>query len=343
MALQQQPAVPNPIDAAIAKGKKQRNDGHFGESLKAFEWASQAAHQIGNTDSEAKALIFLSDSQIRLFQYRPALESAQRARQLALQAKDNFLAGLAANDLATIYTQFGDFPLAEQEAADSVRLVQESPRRDAVARALLNYASIQLGQDEISKGEKSSDRAIAVAQQAGLPALEALAWDYRGTSLLLEGDISEAETALDKALAIRLRIHDRDGLALSQEHRAELELQKPKPDYSAALKWIDEAFASPSQSFKISPQYYPIHMRGRVLLGLGRSWEALAEFRRAVEAANTWREGALPGRRNQHPHSRAVARCLSRLRTLGRRTIPQEPRCQLGPAGGGSFSRKPRG
>jgi hypothetical protein len=88
---------------------------------------------------------------------------------------------------------------------------------------------------------------------------------------------------------------DRARLAINDEHQAELELAQNKPDYKRAKILIDSAFRAQNFVVKTVPQYYPLHIRAGVLLGLGLESAALAEFRRAVDAADLWRRGALPG------------------------------------------------
>jgi CHAT domain-containing protein len=163
-------------------------------------------------------------------------------------------------------------------------------------------ASVEILQGKTAEGKQSSQEAINAAQQAKLTSLEGMAWDYRGICLLRQAitsgnkaELAEAETALRKAYEIRRAISEKDGLAISDEHLAELELQKPKPDYSKALTLINEAFALPSNTFKITPQYYPLHIRGLILQKQNRTAEALVELRKAVNAADIWRRGALPG------------------------------------------------
>ncbi len=281
------------FDSAFAAGEKQKKSGRFAEALDIFSRAARLAHHAGDIDREAKALLRVGGCQIRLFQYGAALETLGTVRQLALQANDNFLAGAAAVNLSTIYTQLGDLALAAKEAQISVRLLEQCDHKDSLATALLNDASLELRQGELRAGIQSSDRAIAVAQQAGLPGVEAMAWDLRGISLLLAGDTSHASDALLKAYSARLKMHDEDGLAITEEHLAELYLKKG--DYPRALAFIRQVFASPSPNFKLNPQYYPLHVWGQILLRSGRTPEALVKLRLAVESANQWRQGALPG------------------------------------------------
>ena len=120
-----------------------------------------------------------------------------------------------------------------------------------------------------------------------------MARDLDGIVLVLGNHLTEGEQALSKAAAIQTGIHDTDHLAVTHEHFAELELRKH--NYASALKYIDQAFAANTPYFKRNAQYYPIHVRAQILLGLGRTSEALAEFKRAADSATEWRSNALPG------------------------------------------------
>ncbi len=251
------------------------------------------ARNVRDVGRDANAFLKISGCEIRLFQYRAAVGSAESARQLALQASNDGIAGGAAVNLSTIYTQLGDFLLAERYGAESVGLLEHAGRLDYLAKALLNYGSTQIRQGKNPAGIVAYDKAIKVAAEAKLPNLEAVAWDDRGILLLLENDIPQAERALNNAYAIWKASDDKDDLAIALEHLAELELKKGH--YVLALRQMDEAFASPSPSFKINPQFYPLHIRGQIYLGLHDESRALSEFRRAVDAADEWRKNALPG------------------------------------------------
>ena len=134
-----------------------------------------------------------------------------------------------------------------------------------------------------------------MAYQVGDPRLEALAWDILGAAFLRQNRVPAAQDAFTREYSLRIAIHDQDGLAITKEHLAELELAKSAPDYAKALRLINEAFASAGPAFKTSPQYYPIRIRAQILLKSGLKTEALSEFRRAVNSASQWRRGALPG------------------------------------------------
>lgn len=289
---QQNPPVANAFDAAIAEGKRERTSGRFEAASQAFQSAEKLARAGGDLHGRGLAMVSLGACEIRLFRYRAAVDSLETGGQLALQSNDNTLAGIAVTDVAAVYTLLGDFALAEKKQEEGIRLLSRSSRLDALGQAWLGLASLQMRNGKASEGKQSSDRAISVARNAKLASVEAFAWDLRGTSLLLHGDLGEAERALDNAYSIQESVHD-DALPFTFEHRAELESKKR--EYERALKDIDQALASPGPIFKSAPQYYPIHVRGQILLALGRKSEALSEFRRAVDAATTWRQSAMPG------------------------------------------------
>lgn len=279
------------IDAMIAEGRRLRAGGDFARAIEKLTFAANSADEIGDLDREAVALRENSICYGSLFQFRKTLELAQRSRELAERAKDGTAAGAAASVLSSTYRLLGDSPMAEKESEYAIGRLANSP--PFLVKALLSRAALQTQENRNAQALASASQAATVARQAGLTAIEGVAQDLSGTILLLQGRIPEAEASLNKAAAIQSQLHDTDDLAVTQEHLAELELKKA--NYATALKFIDQAFAAGSPSFKINPQYYPIHVRAQILLGLGRAHEALLEFRQAVDAANEWRSGTLPG------------------------------------------------
>lgn len=285
-------AALNRIQAEIVQGGTERNQGRLLLASETFGRAAQEAETAGDVRTEAKALMLRGACEIDLFQYRQALISLARARQLAFQEQDITVEGGVALNLSSAYEMLGDFSAARSEAEQAVQALQRSTRQDYLIKALLNLANIQSDQGDLNSAIAAYDRAGTLAHRAGRPDSESLALDERGISLVLAHRLPEAEAALSQAKTIRVRYHD-ENLAFSIEHLAELELVKGH--YVAGLKLIDEALNSRSHYFKTGPQYYPVHIRGELLLSLGRKSEALTEFRRAVELADEWRQGALPG------------------------------------------------
>ncbi len=282
-------------EKALDEAKSFRKNGQLVEAVKLFQKAADRASQIGDLSRQAEALVGKSGCEIRLFRYAQALQSAQHARTFGLKANDRTSAGAADGNILTIYSQLGDFSAARVTASESVALLAASPRKDYYLKALANLGELEFGLHNDELGKQSFLKAIQGAKRSALPGLEALAANNLGSWLTLEGDLVGAQAALNSALEIYQAQRDYDDLAGVYEHLAELEWRKGGVFLKSALAHIDLAFATKSETFKIVPQYYPIHIRGQILLSLGQRDKALLEFRRAVESADAWRQSALPG------------------------------------------------
>jgi CHAT domain-containing protein len=304
-------SVVNNPEAFLAKGVELIGRNRFADACRSFAHAAEIAHRSNETQLEAKAQRNLSGCRILIFDYRGAQVAAETARDLALKQNDRLTAGVAMVNLASVHSQLGDFLLADKEAEQATELLKDSPNKERLAKALLLYANIDAeltgGRMEaehaandaeaerraISRIERNYRRGVEVAHAAGLAKLEANLWEELGESLLVARQPREAEEPLQKAYSIESADHDEDGLAVNREHQAELQLEKK--NYQAGLRLIDQALASHSAYFRTTPIFYPLHTRGVLLLALNRKQEALAEFRKAVDFATEWRQGALPG------------------------------------------------
>lgn len=285
----------------MADGRKLSASGQLSQALQSFERGAVLARQNGDKDREARALLAASAMETRLRRYTSALETALQAKSLALAANDLAMAGGASVNVSAVFDQLGDFDRARQEAAEAVGYLRTSSNKNFYARASLSLALLEYRRRNNAGGDAAFDEAIQAAQAAKDRGLEAVAWDSRGILLLdeqAEGAgrdfLRTAEESLTKAYGIRQMLKDEYGIALSKEHLAELQLQKPDGDYHAALRLIDEAMAAPVSRLHEGVPYYPIHVRAKIFQKL-RDPSALAEFRHAVEVASQWRGTALPG------------------------------------------------
>ncbi len=298
-------------EAALAQARELFRSGRFQEASQTLVRTAELARRTNDLTSEGQALLFLSGCRILLFDYRGAQQAAETARGIALRINDVSTAGGASVNLATIYLQLGDFPLAGKEAARGAELLRGSPIKERLVKALLIYANVEAERSrskitaeraagdlaaehrDLEQIERNYRRGVEAAQAAGLAHLEATLWEELGYSLLLAQSPGKAEEALRKAYLLESSFHDEDALAVNKEHQAELQLQNR--NYRSALTLIDQALASKSASFKTTPPFYSLHIRGVLLADLNRRNEALVELRKAVDAATEWRQGALPG------------------------------------------------
>ncbi len=313
-AVQNTPATPAPTDAqaAISRARSLVSKGRITEAASFLNRAAQQAHRANNPSDEAKLLQSLSGCQIRLFDYQGAQQSALGSRQIALKIRDFPVAGADSVNLASIYSQLGDYSLAVREASYGAQLLEATDtNKGHLSRALLIYADVKAEQSRsrieadqvrgdtaaerraIDSIERNYRRGVDVAHAAKLPREEAKIWEELGYSLLLVNRPHLAEEPLSKAFQLEMRMHDEDSLAVNRAHQAELQLQLH--NYQKALTLIDQAFAGHSLSFRSTPLFYPMYIRGVLLEDLHRESDALIQLRKAVDSATEWRQGALPG------------------------------------------------
>ena len=285
--------IPADVAKALADGKQLRREGRLAQAILTFQKAAGSAHLAGDYPDEAKALLGAGACQIRLFLYRPALQTIGQAEELAIRGKNLDVAGGAASNLATIYSELGDFERAEKSAAEAATFLQSSPSKEYLVRAIANQAWIKSELKKFSEASKLYEEGIAIAQAANLPAEEARLWDQRGRLWLETGDLPNAEADLAEAYRLRILAHNEADLAVTRISLAELE--QKKRHYPESLRLLDEALASNSLLLATIPSFEIRAIRARTLAGLGRTNDALREFRAAVDAANQWRQSALPG------------------------------------------------
>ena len=286
---------------AFQRGCDLKTAGHDKEAVQSFEEAALKARELHDPYWEAKARIYGSTSQLRLFQYVAALRLSEMAAEISKAPfpKNHVVAGSADGNISTIYAELGNFALARQKEEQAVAELKLTPRADLLAQAYfaLSYQQIRLG--DIAGGVQSSELSIRSAQQAQLSQqvktqeLEATAWDLRGTALLLAAKTGEADRSLEKAVDLYKASGKSLPPAVTMEHLAELKWKVGQDQ--AALDYITQAFATADASFKITPQYYPLGVRAGILRDLGRTDEALNGYRQAIHSANLWRRAALPG------------------------------------------------
>ena len=280
---------------ALDQARRFRSAGDFAKAEHMFLQAALFAKQGNKQEQQAQALLFASGCEIRQFHYGAALRTIAAARQVATSLKDTTVLGALATNSSTVYFQLGDIVGAARTAAESVQLLKSSPRRDYFARSLIGFGDIEFGLGRHSTGLAAFTQAMEVAKEAKLYPLEAFAANHLSAWLIIINDLASAKNSLARALTVGESQHDENDLAETYEHLAELNWHQGGAALPLALTNIDKAFAAKSELFADTPRYYPLHIRGQILLSLGRRDQALTEFRVAVNAADNWRQSALPG------------------------------------------------
>jgi len=252
------PVNARPIVRVLTEARDKYRQGDASGAIQLYTKAASMAAKIGNKDLQARALGRISGCQIGLFNYSEALKTAQLGRELGQEANDNDVVGSAWTNQSTVFSQLGDFESARNAAANAVRFLGNSTRSDLLINALLDQGDLLTSQTDSGELKRVYLKAASLAQKAGsdYPSLQETVWDSYGTSLLLDGRLTDAREPLRKAEALEIKSKNLDYLAVTSEHLAELEL---KQDNQRAQFYISNAFSLPSPTFQTSPQLDFIH------------------------------------------------------------------------------------
>ena len=297
------------------------NDLRHAEEL--FSEAARQSQDAGYEFGRAMAVVGLGNCELAHFAFRPALARYLEARALAKPLGSELVSGKIAFNIAAVYTALNSGALASAELKKSILLLgqaKELQAKQLLLRALLLQARQRFDQQDdegwraaieeaISKARESKDpknaeAAIRVAKpeisSTDLAAAtesivrefnqtEALAWYSRGYYCLHRDLYEEANRSLQTAL----QLEPAAGQPPMQVARAAVKLQLNHP--AEALEILDAAVATHSPSMASLVWHEVLDWKGRMLLALGRSDEALATFERATRYADQWRASALPG------------------------------------------------
>jgi diguanylate cyclase (GGDEF)-like protein len=126
------------------------------------------------------------------------------------------------------------------------------------------------------------DETIAFFREQKAPIRLATALDRRSAILKAAGRLDEALIAATEALRIHEGIGDRVGTGLSQMRMCGVEIDRNS--LKEAARWCDRAELTLSQTSGMDDNDYRTlaALRGRLLLALGKSKEAVAQFDRAI-------------------------------------------------------------
>ncbi|MGC2657834.1 MAG: tetratricopeptide repeat protein, partial [Bryobacteraceae bacterium] len=294
-------AIPRPSDTQgltnrhtlVVEANKLSDAHEFVDALRLYGRAAQLAREAHDPSLEAMADFSSGACLIHLFRYRQAISWLNTAREIALRIDNKSIAGGADLNTTTVYLQLGEFLLAQKTAQEATRLLEDSPRKDAYAMALMNLARVEAERDDLDRARSFYNQAISVAEANNLFPKEASAWSHLGQSLLVKDELAESRRAFTEAYRLYLMQHNEAELAVVRADLALLDYKEGR--YNEALVKLNAALASPPSALASIPPYFLLHLHGQIYAALHRDPEALAYFQKAVDAADEWRGNALPG------------------------------------------------
>jgi CHAT domain-containing protein len=276
----------------MQRGLAARKQGAYRDALQEFETAIRIASEAHNLVDEAAAISRQSGCFIRLFQYRQALAMANAARDMGEQIHDDEVIGIADNNRSVIYQQTGDFALAEAAAREAIEhLALAGPKEHYVA-AITNLGDVLSQSGQTAFAIQAFTKAIALARDYHVVAVEATAQDRLGSALIDVPDYQAASQHFQQAYQLFKAARDPASATMTLGNIAGVLYLTG--DYAGSLRTLNRVAGS--RSFIITGQtpFWEPDLRGRALVGLHRPQEALLQFQKAIRAASEWRRFSLP-------------------------------------------------
>ncbi len=275
-----------------------RKAGDFRAADALYQEGYREAVRRGDRLASVRYLMSAGGCELLAFQYRAALASFLRARDLANAAEDHADLGAIAVNLSSLYPEMWDLPSASRAAEEGLRQTGLLEARGVTRGAYFKpHLLVQLGRIHGLLGDGQShaffSAGIEAARASGDFALEAMAWDQQGAEHLAEGRLAEAENGFLEAF--RLRRFFRPGeLGWSYGHLGAVAFARH--DFSAAERFTQLALDNAKRGAPAWPEYLLLQQQGRIRLARGDLSAALRDFSLALDATAEWRIQVLPAR-----------------------------------------------
>src|ERR1700722_1260180 len=184
-----------------------RKAGEFRAADALYQEGYREAVRRGDRLASVRYLMSAGGCELLALQYRAALASFLRARDLATAVGDHADLGAIAVNLSSLYLEMWDLPSANRAAEEGLR--QTALLSGDVARAAYfkPHLLVQLGRIHSALGDGQADaffaEGIEAARASGDFALEAMAWDQEGAGHLAAGRLAESENRFLEAFRLR--------------------------------------------------------------------------------------------------------------------------------------------
>jgi tetratricopeptide (TPR) repeat protein len=247
------------------------------------------ARERGDSRSSLRFLNNLGSANFQLLRYRDAARAYLQARGIAETQGDREMLAAASFNLSSVYLQLGEVDAAREAAERGIGLPAGAGSKFR-SSLLIQLALIAAGERDCSGATGRLREAIAAARGQADTVAEAQAWNELGNVLLECRRLPEAEDALLESY--RLRKLGRDP-RLSYSYEALAELRLAQNDPAAAAPLLDRAVEL-ATDLGPAALWRPLYSRGRARRALGRTAQAYADLRDAVDNLRDWRAQVLP-------------------------------------------------
>ena len=209
--------------------------GRYADAIGTFEKARDAARAGKLPNIAARALGNIGGCQFALHQYQPALHSFIDAVHAAEEAQDLSAAAIFNANIASLYSEMGDFDNAAEWTEASLRHLSDKDRRAYEPQLQIQLATLRARQHRMPEAVALFSRGLDAADLKGDLELYANGWNRLGEEYLKQHDLAGAEPPLLEAYRIRLLNH----LALDSSYRSLGLLRMEQGDLRARARcWI---------------------------------------------------------------------------------------------------------
>jgi len=265
--------------------------GRYSEAAQVFQSVFETAQSLSLSEVAGRALGNWGGCQYALHQYQAALRSYIKARQLSEAGGDPGRVTMWEADIASLYSDMGEFQAAAQWIEGSMKRMPNPERTKHLPELQLEMATVRAHQGRMAEATELFRQGIDGADRQGNLELYALGWSRLGDAFLLRGELPQAEAALLEAYRTRKLHH----LPLEESYRSLGRLRQAQGDLSSASALLDTAVALAAKPKGLMPTWDIYHSRGRVRLAQGRLREALDDLRIALRLGRAWRWSAPAG------------------------------------------------
>ena len=274
-----------------------RKAGDFRAADALYQEGYREAVRRGDRLASVRYLMSAGGCELLAFQYRAALASFLRARDLATTVEDHADLGAIAVNLSSLYLEMWDLASAHRAAEEGLRqtaLLAGGVTRGAYFKP---HLLVQLGRIHSALGDGQADAffaaGIEAARASGDFALEAMAWDQQGAEQLAALRLPEAENRFLEAFRLRRFFRPGD-LGWSYGHLGALAFARH--DLRTAERLTQLALDHARRGAPAWPEYLLLQQEGRIRLARGEVRPALHDFSLALDATAEWRIQVLPAR-----------------------------------------------
>jgi CHAT domain-containing protein/tetratricopeptide (TPR) repeat protein len=260
--------------------------GHYAEAHEEFLRVAQKAEQLGLTAQAIGALNNAGVSSIARLRFRDALGELLRSHDIAERSGKHEIAAQASNNIASLYSQMGNFDAALRIATEAAS-EKPAPTPSTAARLDAQRAIALSNLHRLDEARALFASAISTLDDLGLWDPEVRTRGMYGRQLVEAGDLDTAEQVLVEALRLA-RIH-RVGAA--NVLRALALLRAAQNDGKDASRLFDAALAEPPGP---TPRWMIFADRGEFRLDQNDPAGALNDFLEARRLAAEMRADIVP-------------------------------------------------